>query len=294
MLALLRFVENPRDRVAGFRVLQLLPGVGPASAQRVLDAMADARRSARGALPSMPAPPRAGDDWTGLRRRCCSNLRDGRPAGRPSSSARASGTSRISSASTRMPRSRQADLLQLEQIAARLSVARALPDRADARSARRHQRPGRRAAARRGLPDPLDHPFGQGPGVEDRSSCSTSSTAASRPISAPARRDEIEEERRLLYVAMTRAKDDLHLVVPQRFFIHGQHAKGDRHVYASRTRFIPATLLGLFERTAWPHGAAGTAARAGAQGRSRCRRPHARNVAIDRPPQATLPSAFAM
>ncbi len=37
---------------------------------------------------------------------------------------------------------------------------------------------------------------------------------------------EIEEERRLLYVAMTRAKDDLHLLVPQRFFTHGQHAQG--------------------------------------------------------------------
>jgi len=43
---------------------------------------------------------------------------------------------------------------------------------------------------------------------------------------------EIEEERRLLYVAMTRAKDDLHIVVPQRFFTHGQNAQGDRHVYA--------------------------------------------------------------
>ena len=37
--------------------------------------------------------------------------------------------------------------------------------------------------------------------------------------------DEIEEERRLLYVAMTRAKDDLHLVVPQRFFTYGQNTK---------------------------------------------------------------------
>jgi DNA helicase II / ATP-dependent DNA helicase PcrA len=63
---------------------------------------------------------------------------------------------------------------------------------------------------------------------------------------------ELEEERRLLYVAMTRAKDELHLVVPQRFFTHGQHAQGDRHVYASRTRFIPATLLPLFECTTWP------------------------------------------
>jgi DNA helicase II / ATP-dependent DNA helicase PcrA len=60
---------------------------------------------------------------------------------------------------------------------------------------------------------------------------------------------EIEEERRLLYVAMTRAKDDLHLITPQRFFTHGQNLHGDRHVYASRTRFIPNRLLGLFERT---------------------------------------------
>jgi DNA helicase-2/ATP-dependent DNA helicase PcrA len=53
-------------------------------------------------------------------------------------------------------------------------------------------------------------------------------------------------------VAMTRAKDDLHLVVPQRFFTHGQHSKGDRHLYASRTRFIPEALLPNFDRTAWP------------------------------------------
>ena len=64
--------------------------------------------------------------------------------------------------------------------------------------------------------------------------------------------EETEEERRLLYVAMTRAKDDLHLVVPQRFFTRGQNAQGDRHVYASRTRFIPDELLGLFESVAWP------------------------------------------
>jgi DNA helicase-2/ATP-dependent DNA helicase PcrA len=65
---------------------------------------------------------------------------------------------------------------------------------------------------------------------------------------------------------MTRAKDDLHLMVPQRFFTHGQHAQGDRHVYASRTRFIPATLLDLFERTTWPQVTAVDPARAAAQG----------------------------
>ena len=72
---------------------------------------------------------------------------------------------------------------------------------------------------------------------------------------------EIEEERRLLHVAMTRAKDSLHLVVPQRFFIHGQSAQGDRHVYASRTRFVPAALLPLFECTTWPVAVAAASAR---------------------------------
>ncbi len=70
--------------------------------------------------------------------------------------------------------------------------------------------------------------------------------------------DEIEEERRLLYVAMTRAKDSLHLVTPQRFFVSGQAARGDRHMYASRTRFIPANILQHFEQTAWPKAAAET------------------------------------
>jgi DNA helicase II / ATP-dependent DNA helicase PcrA len=62
MLALLRFVENPRDRVAGFRLLHLLPGVGPASAQRVLDHMSEAADPIA-VLCNLPSPPRAGDDW---------------------------------------------------------------------------------------------------------------------------------------------------------------------------------------------------------------------------------------
>lgn len=63
---------------------------------------------------------------------------------------------------------------------------------------------------------------------------------------------EIEEERRLLYVAMTRAKDHLQIVVPQRFFTSQQAQFGDRHVYAGRTRFIPAGILNLFEMKSWP------------------------------------------
>ena len=63
---------------------------------------------------------------------------------------------------------------------------------------------------------------------------------------------EIEEERRLLYVAMTRAKDHLQIIVPQRFYATQQRGNGDRHMYAIRTRFIPDRITKHFEQGAWP------------------------------------------
>jgi DNA helicase II / ATP-dependent DNA helicase PcrA len=63
--------------------------------------------------------------------------------------------------------------------------------------------------------------------------------------------EEIEEERRLLYVAMTRAKDELNLIVPHRFFTYKQPKFGDGHVYASVSRFIPKSIEGFFERRNW-------------------------------------------
>ena len=118
VLALLRFVENPRDRVAGFRVMQLLPGrradVGAARARR----HGRGGRSDCGALRDLPAPPRAGEDWDDFVATLSTACAPARPAGPPRWAARGSGTSRISSAFTRTPTARQADLLQLEQIAA--------------------------------------------------------------------------------------------------------------------------------------------------------------------------------
>src|SRR5205085_7970765 len=61
MLALLRWAENPRDRVAGFRVLQLLPGIGPGTAGKVLDTMVEAPRPFF-ALADMATPART-EGW---------------------------------------------------------------------------------------------------------------------------------------------------------------------------------------------------------------------------------------
>ena len=64
MLAVLRWAENPTDRVTGFRVVQLLPGLGPATAAKVLDAMAG--RSAIDALATFRPPAKAVDAWRDL------------------------------------------------------------------------------------------------------------------------------------------------------------------------------------------------------------------------------------
>jgi DNA helicase-2/ATP-dependent DNA helicase PcrA len=50
---------------------------------------------------------------------------------------------------------------------------------------------------------------------------------------------------------MTRAKDRLMLLVPQRFYVHQQPRRGDKHLYAVRTRFIPAGLSAHFEVVTW-------------------------------------------
>lgn len=247
MLALLRFVENPRDRVAGFRILHLLPGVGPASAQRVLDHMSESADPIS-ALCSLPSPPRAGADWRGFTE-TIGNLRHGKwPA--DLESARLWYEPHLNRIHEDAE-VRRADLIQLEQIAAGYpSRERFLTeltlDPPDATS------------DQAGVPL-LDEDYlilstiHSAKGQEWKSVFVMNVVDGCMPSDLGAGTSaELEEERRLLYVAMTRAKDDLHLIVPQRFFTHGQSSLGDRHVYASRSRFIPEALLALFERAHWP------------------------------------------
>ena len=57
---------------------------------------------------------------------------------------------------------------------------------------------------------------------------------------------EIEEERRLFYVAMTRAKDFLNVYFPLRYY-HRRFSHGDAHTFAQLTRFVTADVKSLFE-----------------------------------------------
>ena len=58
----------------------------------------------------------------------------------------------------------------------------------------------------------------------------------------------IEEERRLLYVAMTRAKQSLSLIAPLKYYVTQQARNGDKHVFGARSRFITDSLLSTMQR----------------------------------------------
>src|SRR5215469_7089595 len=249
VLAFLRWAENLRDQVSGFRVVQLLPGVGPATARRVLDRVGETDQPID-ALRQFRPPAPCTEDWPGFVDTL--QLVRGNTAGWPAELELvcrwyAPHLERLHENA----KAREADLAQLAQIAS------TYPNRQRFLTELTLDPPSA-TSDKAGVPlrdeDYLVlSTIHSAKGQEWKSvfvlNCVDGCIPSDRATGST---PEIEEERRLLYVAMTRAKDHLHLIVPQRFFAHQQRMNGDRHMYAQRTRFIPDTMLDHFERCAWP------------------------------------------
>lgn len=248
VLAVLRWAENPRDRISGFRAIQLLAGVGPKTAGRVLDNVCAAPEGCA-LLAEQPVPEAARAGWKEFAALV------GRLAERPQWPADFELACRWYEA--QMPRLyddfavRVLDVQQLARIAATSpSRQRFLTELTlDPPSA---------TSGEAGMPL-LDEDYlilstmHSAKGQEWNAVSVLNVVDGCIPSDVATRNSaEVEEERRLLYVAMTRAKDSLDLIVPQRFYVTQQMGMGDRHVYAGRTRFIPNRLLGHFEQISWP------------------------------------------
>jgi DNA helicase-2/ATP-dependent DNA helicase PcrA len=249
LLAILRFAQNPRGRLAGFRTTQLVPGIGQVTATRLLDAMAQAAQPTQ-TLRSFEVPGAARDDWTRFAA-LYAQLRD--PAvGWPADLELARDwylphLERVHDDA----HVRKLDLEQLVRLAAGYaSRERFLTELT--------LDPPQATSDESGVPL-LDEDYlilstiHSAKGQEWRCVHVLNVVDGCIPSDmATGTTEELEEERRLLYVAMTRAKEHLHLIVPHRFYVTQQAGGGDRHVYAARSRFITEAMAPHFEGVTWP------------------------------------------
>ena len=253
LLAVLRFAQNPRGRMAGFRVVQLIAGIGQATATRLLDAMGQAADPAA-ALQQFEAPAQASQEWSRFVQ-LYTGLRDPDVAW-PAD----------------LELAKAWYLPQLERIHDDAQVRKLDVDqlvRLAAGYANRERflteltlDPPQSTSDRSGVPH-LDEDYlilstiHSAKGQEWKAVHVLNVVDGCIPSDmATGSTDEVEEERRLLYVAMTRAKEHLHLIVPHRFYVTQQSAGGDRHMYAGRTRFITEAMVEKFEQVTWPEAVA--------------------------------------
>ncbi|NVB77413.1 MAG: ATP-dependent helicase [Kofleriaceae bacterium] len=258
LLSILRWAENPVDPIAGFRTAQLVPGIGPAFARRAVDQIRSGATPSLSALASMKPPAAARAAWPAL---CELLVALADPSaswqgqlGRVRAFYEPILVERYDGAEARL-----GDLAQLEAIGA------TYPSRAAFLDDLTLDPPS--ATGDYAGPPALD---------EDWLVLSTIHSAKGQEWRAVfildvidgripsdlgvGTTDQLEEERRLLYVAMTRARDHLHLVQPLRMFVEKQHRHGDRHVFAPRSRFLPDDILDNFERVVRGRGVAGLVA----------------------------------
>jgi DNA helicase II / ATP-dependent DNA helicase PcrA len=247
-LAVLRVLENPRDEVSWFRVFQLLEGVGPATARRLVREVPRDGEPVEGSLVELstaaviPGPARPGlDELASVARDCGADVPPPAQLGRVRRFLEPVLARRYDHAEARLR-----DLEQLEQLAA------GYPTRG-------------RFLADLALDPPTSTAELAGPPLLDEDYLVLSTIHSAKggewdvvhvihaadgmipSDMATGDEERIEEERRLLYVALTRARDALYVYFPLRYH-RRNHGYEDRYHHAQITRFLPEEIRGLFER----------------------------------------------
>jgi len=246
MLSILRWADNPQNSAAAFRVLKLVPGIGPAHAKQAFEHFEGKGHNFK-SLAYFDAPQPVKLDW----KRFCALMEKLADPAVPW--AGQVGTvrdwyrpqlERIYDAAF----SRTGDLEQLEKLSA--------------------QYPGRERFLTELTLDPptvTSDQSGSASRDEDYVVLSTIHSAKGQEWDvvyvmnvadgnfpseyATGKPEMIEEERRLLYVAMTRARNELYLCAPLKYSVTQQAKEGDAHVYGAKSRFMSDKVLACFDKT---------------------------------------------
>ena len=246
MISVLRWADNPRNTMASFRALQLLPGMGPVNARWTQDAITEAGGSMQ-AMRSVKVNSQSDRDY----QRLVELMEQLREPGRPWP-----GQLRLVREwyQPHLERifehfhTRIGDLDQLEQLSQQFpSRERFLteltldpPNAASDLSGKAHQDEDYLVLST----------IHSAKGMEWDTVFVLNVVDGSFPSEfATGKQQMVDEERRLLYVAMTRARNELLLLQPLKFPLTQQAPRGDAHVYGGRSRFVTEKVLKCFEQS---------------------------------------------
>ncbi len=255
-LAVLRLLENPRDEVSWFRVLQLLDGIGPAVARSIMTALGvrtsaiDPMRTLLDSPPRVPDPAREAFDSLRSVFADCLQVDGTLPPSAELARIRRFCEPIIQERYS-SPQARVQDIDQLEHVAGTYSTrGRFLSELA--------------------LDPPSSTSDLAGPPLLDEDYLILSTVHSAKggewdvvhvihaadgmipSDMSTGDQDEIEEERRLFYVALTRARDNLYVYFPLRFY-RRPRGMDDAHHFAQLTRFLPESVQSLFDRRTSAH-----------------------------------------
>jgi DNA helicase-2/ATP-dependent DNA helicase PcrA len=244
LMSVLRWADNPRNTVAAFRMLQLLPGFGPSNAQKVIEHV-QSQGGTFEALKTYTVPQAMGMEW----RKTCDMM------------------VALSDPQRQWPG--QVNLVRewyrphFERIYEHFHTRVGDLDQLEHLSGQYPSRERFLTELTLDPPNATSDLAGQPLMDEDYLTLSTIHSAkgmewdtvyllnvvdGSFPNEfATGKPELIEEERRLLYVGMTRAQNELLLMAPLKFHLTHQQRTGDAHVYGGRSRFLTEKVLKCFE-----------------------------------------------
>jgi DNA helicase-2/ATP-dependent DNA helicase PcrA len=243
LLAVLRWADNPHNQIAAFRVLQLMPGMGPANAKRALDHFV-ASNFLWSSFEKFEPPPDARGAWRKFNELFAA-------LGDPNREWRG-----------QIHLAREWYKPQMERLYEHVHMRIGDLDQLELLSSQYQTRERFVTELTLDPPHATSDLAGQPVMDEDYLVISTVHSAkgmewdhvyilnvvdGSFPNEFANKPDLIEEERRLLYVAMTRARNELTCVVPLRFQITSQPKTSDGHVYGGRSRFLTEKVIKCFD-----------------------------------------------
>ncbi len=248
-LCILRWADNPKHRISGFRVLKLLPGIGPKFSEKILDHL-ELHCFNFSALFSMKSNKLKSDEWVSL----IELLSEINHETVPWSSQMQKVClwyQPVLENNYDNPFERYGDIEQLAQI------SQQSPSRERFLSELVLDPPSKSGALCEDVYEDDDFlilsTIHSAKGQEWHDVYILNVADGNFPNEYAVKNPKaMEEERRLFYVAITRAQQNLHLIQPLKYWIPEQQRFGGQHVYGAKSRFLTESVNQTLEQVAYP------------------------------------------